>query len=169
MPWDIARCMLMVVHHNAGICMSGVVSHLCTVHGCTIAGGHAGSEGDCVGDVCGCVSARGVCRWGKSVGPDLQSSWVFVIVGPVIRCTPCSHCRPCVVICWPHIVVPVMSFVIIPVLSFIVPALSCSPMLLYSPHVVVSSPPCHLSVMSPLQSCSCISHFFLVLRNFPSP
>ena len=39
MPWDIARCMLTVVHHNTGIWMSGVVSHLCTVHGCTIAGG----------------------------------------------------------------------------------------------------------------------------------
>ena len=63
MRWDIARCILMVVHRNAGICMSGVVSHLCTVHGCTIAGGCAGSEGDCVGDVCGCVSAGGVCRW----------------------------------------------------------------------------------------------------------
>ena len=55
MPWDIARCMLTVVHHNAGICMSGVVSHLCTVHGCTNASGCAG------GDVCGCVGARGVC------------------------------------------------------------------------------------------------------------
>ena len=43
MPWDIARCMLTVVHCNAGICMSGVVSHLCTVHGCTIAGGCIGS------------------------------------------------------------------------------------------------------------------------------
>ena len=51
MPWDIARCMLTVVHHNTGICMSGVVSHLCTVHGCTIAGG-------CVG---GCT-APGVCE-----------------------------------------------------------------------------------------------------------
>ena len=60
MPWDIARCMLTVVHHNAGICMSGVVSHLCTVHGCTITGGCAGGEGDCVGDVCGCVGARGM-------------------------------------------------------------------------------------------------------------
>ena len=49
--WDIARCMLMVVHHNTGICMSGVVSRLCTVHGCTIAGG-------CVG---GCM-ALGVCE-----------------------------------------------------------------------------------------------------------
>ena len=37
MPWDIARCMLTVVHHNAGICMSGVVSHLCIGYntGCT--------------------------------------------------------------------------------------------------------------------------------------
>ena len=43
MPWDIARCMLMVVHCNAGICMSGVVSCLCTVHGCTITGGCVGS------------------------------------------------------------------------------------------------------------------------------
>ena len=60
-PWDIARCMLTVVHRNTGICMSGVVSHLCTVHGCTIAGGCVGSEGDCVGDVCGCVGAGGVC------------------------------------------------------------------------------------------------------------
>ena len=62
-PWDIARCMLMVVHHNTGICMSGVVSHLCTIHGCTITGGCAGGEGDCVGNVCGCVGARGVCWW----------------------------------------------------------------------------------------------------------
>ena len=43
MPGDIARCMLTVVHHNAGICMSGVVSCLCTIHGCTIAGGCVGS------------------------------------------------------------------------------------------------------------------------------
>ena len=62
MPWDIARCMLMVVHCNAGICMSGVMSHLCTVHGCTITSGCAGGEGDCVGDVCGCVGTRGVCQ-----------------------------------------------------------------------------------------------------------
>ena len=61
-PWDIARCMLTVVHHNTGICMSGVVSRLCTVHGCTIACGCAGGEGDCVSDVCGCVGAGGVCR-----------------------------------------------------------------------------------------------------------
>ena len=57
-PWDIARCMLTVVHRNAGICMSGVVSRLCTVCGCTITGGCAGGEGDCVGDVCGCVGAE---------------------------------------------------------------------------------------------------------------
>ena len=38
-PWDIARCMLTVVHHNADIGMSGVVSHLCTICGCTIASG----------------------------------------------------------------------------------------------------------------------------------
>ena len=63
MPWDIAS-MLMVVHCNAGICMSGMVSRLCTVHGCTITGGCAGGEGDCVGDVCGCVGTGGVCqRW----------------------------------------------------------------------------------------------------------
>ena len=61
--WDIARCMLTVVHHNTGICMSGVVSHLCTIHGCTITGGCAGSKGDCVSDVCGCVGTRGVCQW----------------------------------------------------------------------------------------------------------
>ena len=57
-PWDIARCILMVVHCNAGICMSGVVSCLCTIHGCTIAGGCAGGEGDCVSDVCGCAGSR---------------------------------------------------------------------------------------------------------------
>ena len=61
MLWDVARCMLTVVHCNAGICMSGVVSHLCTVHGCTIAGGCAGSKGDCVSNVCGCVSTGRVC------------------------------------------------------------------------------------------------------------
>ena len=53
--WDIARCMLTVIHCNAGISMSGAVSHLCTVHGC------ASSKGDCVGDVCGCASTMGVC------------------------------------------------------------------------------------------------------------
>ena len=31
-PWDIARCMLTVVHSNADIGMSGVVSCLCAVH-----------------------------------------------------------------------------------------------------------------------------------------
>ena len=51
MLWDIVRCMLMVVHLNAGICMSGVVSRLCTIRGCTIAGG----------GVCGCM-ASGVCE-----------------------------------------------------------------------------------------------------------
>ena len=52
--WDIARCMLTVVHHNAGISMSGAVSHLCTICGC------ADSKGDCVGDIWGCASAMGV-------------------------------------------------------------------------------------------------------------
>ena len=53
-PWDIARCMLTVVHHNAGIGMSGVVSCLCTICGCTIAGGCASGKGDC-------VSTTGMC------------------------------------------------------------------------------------------------------------
>ena len=39
--WDIARCMLTVVHCSAGIGMFGVVSHLCAICGCTIAGGCA--------------------------------------------------------------------------------------------------------------------------------
>ena len=56
-PWDIARWMLTVVHCNAGIGMSGAVSHLCTVHGC------ASGEGDCVSNICGCASATGVCWW----------------------------------------------------------------------------------------------------------
>ena len=65
-PWDIARCMLMVVHCNAGICMSGVVSCLCTVHGCTIAGGCVGSctaPGVCE-DITGggCANAMGYCK-----------------------------------------------------------------------------------------------------------
>ena len=55
-PWDIARYMLTVVHCNAGIGMSGVVSHLCAIHGCTITSGCASSEGDCVSNVCGCAS-----------------------------------------------------------------------------------------------------------------
>ena len=44
-PWDIARS---IVHSNADIGMSGVVSHLCAVCGFTIASGCAGGEGDCV-------------------------------------------------------------------------------------------------------------------------
>ena len=66
MLWDIARCMLMVVHCNAGICMSGVVSHLCTVHGCTIASGCVSScmtLGVCE-DIAssGCANAVGYCK-----------------------------------------------------------------------------------------------------------
>jgi hypothetical protein len=44
--------------------MSGVVSSLCTVHGCVITGGCAGSDGDCVGDVCVAVSAPCKCVGG---------------------------------------------------------------------------------------------------------
>ena len=62
MLWDIARCILTVVHCDADIGMSGVVSRLCAVCGCTIAGGCAGSKGDCAGDMCGCASA-GECWW----------------------------------------------------------------------------------------------------------
>ena len=58
-PWDIARCTLTIVHHDADIGMSGVVSHLCAVGGCTITGGCVGGEGDCVGDVCGCAGTGG--------------------------------------------------------------------------------------------------------------
>ena len=54
-PWDIARCMLTVIHSNADIGMSDMVSHLCAIHGC------ASSKGDCVGDICGCASIMGVC------------------------------------------------------------------------------------------------------------
>ena len=59
--WDIARCMFTVVHSNADIGMSGVVSCLCAVHGCTITGGYAGGKGDCVSNVCGCAGAMAVC------------------------------------------------------------------------------------------------------------
>ena len=58
MPWDIARCMLMVVHHNAGICMSGVVS--CTICGCV---GGCTAPGVCE-DIAGsgCTNAMGYCK-----------------------------------------------------------------------------------------------------------
>ena len=65
-PWDIARCMLTVVHHNAGICMSRVVSHLCTICGCAIAGGCVG--GCTASEVCediaggGRANAVGYCK-----------------------------------------------------------------------------------------------------------
>ena len=65
-PWDIARCMLTVVHRNTGICMSGVVSHLCTVRGYTIAGGCV--SGCTALGVCedvaggGCANAVGYCK-----------------------------------------------------------------------------------------------------------
>ena len=64
--WNIARCILTVVHCNTGICMSGVVSCLCTVHGCTIAGGCV--CGCTVPVVCediagsGCENAVGYCK-----------------------------------------------------------------------------------------------------------
>ena len=60
MPWDIARCMLMVVHHNTGICMSGMVSCLCTVHGCTIASGMLAAR-VIVSAMCVAVLAPGEC------------------------------------------------------------------------------------------------------------
>ena len=64
--WDIVRCMLTIIHCNAGICMSGVVSRLCTVCGCTIASGCVSSctvLGVCR-DVAGsgCANARGYCK-----------------------------------------------------------------------------------------------------------
>ena len=65
-PWDIARCMLTVVHRNAGICMSGVVSHLCTICGCAFASGCVSSctaLGVCE-DIAsgGCANAVGYCK-----------------------------------------------------------------------------------------------------------
>ena len=66
-PWDIARCMLTVVHHNADIGMSGVVSCLCTIGGYTITSGCVGgctAPGVC-GDIAGggCAGARDIVKW----------------------------------------------------------------------------------------------------------
>ena len=37
-----------------------LVGCFCAGGGCVIVGGCAGSEGDSIGDVCGCIGARGV-------------------------------------------------------------------------------------------------------------
>ena len=41
-----------------------LVSRLCTVGGCVVAGGYAGGEGGCVGDLCVCGGAVEVCGGG---------------------------------------------------------------------------------------------------------
>ena len=69
--WDIVRCMFTIIHCNAGICMSGVVSRLCTVCGCTIASG-------CVS---GCT-VLGVCRditGGGCAGTGDDSWWYSLL------------------------------------------------------------------------------------------
>ena len=48
-PWDVAICMVTIVHQNADISMSGVgVSCSRAIGGCV------GGKGDCDGDGCGC-------------------------------------------------------------------------------------------------------------------
>ena len=59
--WDIARCMLTVVHHNAGISMSGV-GGLFIYHGWLC---YHWRWGGCVSDVCGCASTVEVCDGAK--------------------------------------------------------------------------------------------------------
>jgi len=55
--WDVAICVVAIVHQNADINVSGLgVNHSGTVGDCAIAGGCAGGEGDCDSDVCGCGS-----------------------------------------------------------------------------------------------------------------
>ena len=57
-PWDVAICVVTIVHQNAHISMSGLGMNCSSAIGdCAIASGCAGSEGDWDGDVCGSVMA----------------------------------------------------------------------------------------------------------------
>jgi hypothetical protein len=54
------ECVLTVIHRNVDISTSGVGELFLAIHGCTIASGCVGSEGECVGNVGGYVGAAGV-------------------------------------------------------------------------------------------------------------
>jgi len=59
-PWDVAICVVTIVHQNANISMSGLgVNCSSAIGDYAMDGGCAGSEGGCDVDVCGCDSARG--------------------------------------------------------------------------------------------------------------
>ena len=50
--WDVAICVVTIVHQNADISMSGLgVNHSSTVGDCAITGGCVTSDGDCNSDV----------------------------------------------------------------------------------------------------------------------
>ena len=88
-PWDIARCMLTVVCHNAGIGTSGAVSHLCAICGCTIASGCA-SKGDCISNVCGCASTAEVCWWHRVAITHCNTVICLVLVGCLCTVGGCA-------------------------------------------------------------------------------
>jgi len=76
-PWDVAICVVAIVHQNADINMSGLgVNHSGTVGDCAIAGGCAGGDSDCDGDVlwlCWCRGGDMSCHnvvswWGQTCG-----------------------------------------------------------------------------------------------------
>ena len=51
-PWDVAICVVAIVHQNADINMSSLgVNCSSAIGDCAIASGCAGSYGDCDGDV----------------------------------------------------------------------------------------------------------------------
>jgi len=59
-PWDVAICVVTIVHQNTDISMSGLgVNCSGTIGDCAIASGCAGGEGHCDGDVCGCAGTGG--------------------------------------------------------------------------------------------------------------
>jgi len=58
-PWDVAICVVTIVHQNADISMSGLgVNCSGAIGDCVIAGGCASGKGDCDSDVCGCDGTR---------------------------------------------------------------------------------------------------------------
>jgi len=51
-PWDVAICVVAIVHQNADINISGLgVNHSSAVGDCAIDGGCAGGDSDCGGNV----------------------------------------------------------------------------------------------------------------------
>jgi len=60
-PWDVAICVVTIVHQNAHISMSGLgVNHSGAIGDCAISSGCASGEGDCDSNVCGCAVTGGV-------------------------------------------------------------------------------------------------------------